>query len=426
MTQIIDQDEGQRIEFKLESEKQADLAEVITAFANVEGGHLLVGVTDDGQIVGVENVKSVVDRLHAATRRTEPSLHTVVTVEQVQCDDKIVVVAQVPEGLEATYSLSGRFKIREGSFNRLMSSADVLGHAVQRGTLDYERTPVRQATLDELSEQKVKDFLAQRLRTSVPDGPLDKLLQNMGAASLEAGIWRPTVAGLLFFGNWAQLYLSHTTILAARLVGPRGVQIIDRATIEGTLPEMIDRAVQFVQRNTRHGVQIGQSQTARAREIDEYPSEAVREAITNACCHRDYLERTPIQLKIYDDRLVVANPGGLLPGLDVAHLEGKHKARNPLLADWLHALGYVERFGIGIIRMREAMAQAGLPTPVFRSASDLFEVTLIGPGQSFMVANVEESASSPDVISGGSGTEPRASQPWYTQMWSARSLLIPR
>lgn len=398
------------------------------AFANAEGGYLLVGVTDDGQIVGVENVKTVIDRLHTAARRLEPSLHTVVTVEQVQYDDKIVVVAQVPDGLEATYSLSGRFKIREGSFNRFMSSADVLEHAVRRGTLDYERTSVRQATLDDLSEQKVKDFLAQRLRTSVPDRALDKLLQDMGAASLEAGACRPTVAGLLFFGSWPQFYLSHTTILAARLVGPRGVQIVDRATAEGTLPEMIDRAVQFVQRNTRHGIQIGQGQTARAREIDEYPSEAVREAITNACCHRDYLERAPIQLKIYDDRLVVGNPGGLLPGLDVAHLEGKHRARNPLLADWLHALGYVERFGIGIIRMREAMEQAGLPPPVFRSAPDWFEVTLLGPGQSFMTANAAEKlTSSPNVISHQpEETKPRASQPWYTQMWPSRVSLIPR
>ena len=423
LLRLVEQDEGQSIEFKLESEKQADLAEVLMAFANAEGGYLLVGVADDGQIVGVENVKAVVDRLHAAARRTEPSLHAVVTVEPVQCNDKTVVVAHVPGGLEATYSLSGRFKTREGSFNRQMSPADVLGHAVRRGSLDFEQTPVRQATLDDLSEQKVKDFLVQRLRTSVPDRPLDKLLQDIGAATLELDTWRPTVAGLLFFADWPQFYLSHTTILAARLVGPRGIHIVDRATIEGTLPEMIDRAVQFVQRNTRHGVQIAQSQTARAQEMDEYPFEAVREAITNACCHRDYLERAPIQLKIYDDRLVVGNPGGLLPGLDVAHLEGKHKARNPLLADWLHALGYVERFGIGIIRMREAMAQTGLPAPVFRNNPDWFEVTLLGPGQPAIATDAaEESTPHPDtILAAPTETVPRSSRPWYTQRWSVVS-----
>jgi ATP-dependent DNA helicase RecG len=284
----------------------------------------------------------------------------------------------------------------------------------------FEQTPVRQATLDDLGEQKVKEFLVRRLRTGIPDRPLDELLENMGAASLEGDTWRPTVAGLLFFGNWPQFHLSHATILAARLVGPRGIQIIDRATIEGTLPEMIDRAMLFVQRNTRHGLQIGRGQTARAQELDEYPMEAVREAITNACCHRDYLERSPIQLKIYDDRLVVGNPGGLLPGLDVEHLEGKHKARNPRLADWLHALGYVERFGIGIIRMREAMAQAGLPAPLFRSDPDWFEVTLLGPGQVFMATNDEEGSASASsaTASPPPRTEARASQPWYMQTWS--------
>ncbi|MBI4772327.1 MAG: hypothetical protein HY784_18360 [Chloroflexi bacterium] len=323
--------------------------------------------------------------------------------------------------------------IREGEGQRiefkLESEKQVdLAESARRGTLDYERTPVSQATLDDLSEQKVRGFLAQRLRTSIPDRPLDRLLQDMGAATVEAGVWRPTIGGLLFFGNWPQFYLSHATILAARLVGPRGVQIVDRATIEGTLPEAIDRAVQFVRRNTRHGVQIGSEATARARDVDEYPAESVREAITNACCHRDYLERAPIQLKIHDDRLVVGNPGGLLPGLDIAHLEGKHRARNPLLADWLHALGYVERFGLGITRMREAMREAELPDPQFHSTPDWFEVILRGPGQSIMPGRASREASpSPDGPPPSlSGSEPAPGQPWYAQVWSSHAVRAAR
>ncbi|MFN8490758.1 MAG: putative DNA binding domain-containing protein [Caldilineaceae bacterium] len=160
LMQLIQQDEGQQSEFKLESEKQADLAEVLMAFANAGGGTLLVGVTDEGQIVGVENAKGVIDRLHSAARRLEPSLHGVVQVELVKLDDKTVIVASVPEALTATYGLAGSFKIREGSFNRQMTAVDVVSHAVQRGQLDYEQTPVREATLDDLNEQRVKDFLA--------------------------------------------------------------------------------------------------------------------------------------------------------------------------------------------------------------------------------------------------------------------------
>ena len=321
-----------------------------------------------------------------------------------------MVVAVVPGDLTATHSLAGRFVIREGSFNRSMSPADVLQHAARRGTLDYEGTPVLEATLNDLDEKRVMDFLAQRLRTGTPARSLDELLQTLGAAKAAEGIIRPTVAGLLCFGNWPQFYFNHATILAGRLVGSLGTQIMDRAIIEGTVPEMVDRAVQFVSRNMRRGLRIGDPWTARAREVDEYPLDAVREAITNACCHRDYLERSPIQLKIYDDRLIIANPGGLLPGLDVAHLEGQHRTRNPRLADWLHSLGYVERFGVGLIRMREAMGQADLPAPEIQASPGSFTVTLRGPGPvDAHVATVARPAQSPAVIA--------ESRPWYAQTW---------
>jgi ATP-dependent DNA helicase RecG len=410
LRRLVAQDEGQAVEFKLESERQADLAETLVAFANAQGGDLLVGVTDDGQVVGVERPKNVIDRLHAAARRVVPSLHSAVTVTSVVLDSRTVVIAAIAGGLEATYSLAGRFVIREGSFNRSMSPADVLQHAARRGTLDYEGTPVLEATLNDLNEKRVMDFLAQRLRTGTPARSLDELLQTLGAAKAAEGIIRPTVAGLLCFGNWPQFYFNHATILAGRLVGPLGTQILDRAIVEGTLPEMVDKAVQFVARNTRHGLRIGDSWTARAREVDEYPPDAVREAITNACCHRDYLERSPIQLKIYDDRLVVANPGGLLPGLDVAHLEGQHRPRNPRLADWFHNLGYVERFGVGLIRMREAMEQAGLPAPEIQATPASFTVTLRGPGPvDAHIAMVAQPATAPTMIA-----EPR---PWYATTW---------
>ena len=310
-----------------------------------------------------------------------------------------------------------------------MNPAQLMQLIQQNEGQEYEQTPVGEATLDDLNEQRVKDFLVKRLRSSIPDQPLQQLLQTVHAATVDTqAIQRPTVAGLLFFGDWPQFRLNHATILAARLVGARGVQISDRATIEGAMPDMIDCAIQFVQRNTRHGLQIGDPQTGRAREIDEYPSAAVREAIINACCHRDYLERAPIQLKIYDDRLVIGNPGGLLPGLSVVQLEGKHKARNPLLADWLQVLGYVERFGIGILRMREAMQQVGLPAPIFTSRPDWFEVTLRGPDanpttrQPETVATLRQAqdsaADSPRLPP--SASEARVNLSWYNQVWSFR------
>jgi len=276
--------------------------------------------------------------------------------------------------------------------------------------LDYEMTPVVAATLNDLDEKRVMAFLSSRLRAGAPTRSLDQQLQTLGAARDTDGTIHPTVAGLLCFGNWPQFFFNHATILAGRLVGPLGTQIVDRAIIEGALPEMIDRVVQFVTRNTRHGLRIGDLWTARAQEVDEYPLDAVREAITNACCHRDYLERSPIQVKIYDDRLVIANPGGLLPGLDVAHLEGQHRPRNPRLAEWLHSLGYVERFGVGLIRMREAMAKVGRPAPEIQATPESFVLTLRRPGPvDVQAAAIVMAASTPSTVA--------EARPWYAQAW---------
>lgn len=284
LRQIVAEDESQTNEFKIESEKQADLDEVIVSFANAEGGNLLVGVTDNGEIIGVKNVKSVVDRLHSAARRIDPPLNDGVSVVQIDCDGNTVVAALVPDSLEATYSLSGRFRIREGSFNRLMSSADVIEHATRRGTLYYENVPARGVGLDVLAEEKVKAFLATRLQAGMPDRPLDELLLDMGAAAQdEEKIIRPSVGGL------------HTT-------------------------------------------------------------------------------------------------------------------------------GYVDRFGIGVIRMKEAMEQAGLPAPKFVSTPASFEVTLT-PASTDPSA-YSSTATDSGTVDNGNGTDANTSEfwlhaPWYTQTWSA-------
>ncbi len=98
------------------------MAEVLVAFANAQGGYLLIGVADDGKVIGVERLKNVADRLHTAARRVVPSLHGAITVSSVTIEGHTVVVAAVPDNLEATYSLAGRFVIREGSFNRSIES----------------------------------------------------------------------------------------------------------------------------------------------------------------------------------------------------------------------------------------------------------------------------------------------------------------
>jgi ATP-dependent DNA helicase RecG len=106
----------------------------------------------------------------------------------------------------------------------------------------------------------------------------------------------------------------------------------------------------------------------------EYPPDAVREAITNAVCHRDYADSGNVVVRIFDDRLEVSNPGGLPAGMTVEDLKRPHESRprNKLVADAFFLIKYIEQFGTGIRRIMNDCREAGVPEPEFESRGDAF------------------------------------------------------
>jgi len=136
----------------------------------------------------------------------------------------------------------------------------------------------------------------------------------------------------------------------------------------------VDQAIAFVMRNTRMEVKI-EGKPERS-ERWEYPLDAVREAITNAVCHRDYAGSGNVQVRIFDHRLEVSNPGELPGGLTVEDLKRPHesKPRNKLIADAFFLNKFIEQFGTGISRMIKECGDAGLPEPEFESRSGTFRI----------------------------------------------------
>jgi len=122
----------------------------------------------------------------------------------------------------------------------------------------------------------------------------------------------------------------------------------------------------FLKRHVAVGYEITGLQR---KELPAVPELAAREAVLNAVIHRDYFERGGVvMVELFQDRLQVTNPGGLVEGFRLEDLERFSLPRNPLLADLFLRLGYVERAGSGIERIREAVAAAGMPPPVFESS----------------------------------------------------------
>jgi len=162
-------------------------------------------------------------------------------------------------------------------------------------------------------------------------------------------------------------------IQCARFRGTTSTHFLARAEYGGTVQQQLDEAVAFIARNTNLEARI-----VGTRRVDTpaYPTEVVREAIANALLHRDYRRRGSISVNVYDDRLKVISPGGLLPGLRLNDLEGSSELRNRALGFLMMWLRLVERWGTGITRMRDVMMKAGLPDPVLQSSESRFRVLL--------------------------------------------------
>ena len=161
--------------------------------------------------------------------------------------------------------------------------------------------------------------------------------------------------------------------------------ILDDKRIEGNLFEQLEQVTQalrqYLQVSCEFSSDMGERGGVAAlqrKEVWEYPYKALREAVINALIHRDYASTGRVQIRVYDDRLVIINPGGLPDGLTVTDLlREPHDSlpRNPILAQIFYYANLVEKWGSGTIRMIQACREQGLPIPVFESSATSFTLT---------------------------------------------------
>ncbi|MEN4016862.1 MAG: ATP-binding protein [Methanobacterium sp.] len=242
------------------------------------------------------------------------------------------------------------------------------------------------AGYDDINEDSVKDFLEKRateLNLGVPSRPVKDFLVDILKVVKEVdGEFKPTNTGLLFFGKDPAEFIPQSEIKMVRFNGVTRLQTIDSKEISGRIYEMLDEAEIFFKRNTRLANKIVGFKRV---DIPEYPYEAVREALINAIAHRDYdRDESSIMFSIFDDRVEISNPGGLLPGLNIRKLEGKHATRNKKICSIFKETMYMERYGTGIIKMKNLMGKHGLEEPEFEEEGDFFVVRFYGPGENIL------------------------------------------
>ncbi|WJW70260.1 hypothetical protein OZ401_004989 (plasmid) [Candidatus Chlorohelix allophototropha] len=268
--------------------------------------------------------------------------------------------------------------VRRGSQKNPIGSEELLSLMHHRGGERYESQPVPGATLADIDWQQVDRYLERREEARLSRIPrsIDKV-ELLRKLELIAPQDVPTVACLLFFGKEPQKFFPFHTIKAARFVDTTVLRFLDQAIITGTVPDMIDTAFEFVQRNTRNPARI---EGLRRIDEDEYPAEAVREVLANAVVHRDFtMTDSAIRCQVFSNRIEIDSPGGLLPGMTVANLLTTSRFRNRKLGELLYHIGYIEAQGTEVRRVVELMTAAGLRSPRFDDQGYSLFVTLSGP-----------------------------------------------
>ncbi len=193
----------------------------------------------------------------------------------------------------------------------------------------------------------------------------EDVLVNIEAAERSGGRLVFRNAGVLFFARNVRRFFNQAYVTCLLFKGTEKVRILDRKDFTGGIVADIEDSLRFIERNTRLAYKIEKLQR---EEIPEYPPAALREAITNAVMHRNwFIEGANVFVEIFSDRIEISNPGGLPTGMLPSDLGHKSVRRNPLIADLLHRIEFIEKAGTGILRMMAAVNDHGSPPPAFES-----------------------------------------------------------
>ena len=366
------------------------LYDTLSSFSNQdEGGVIIFGIDEsqDYKEVGVYDSQDIQKKINEQCLQMEPVVRPLLTV--VQRDGKAFVSAEIPSidlaDRPVFYKGRGRLKgsyTRVGDSDEPMTEYEVYSYEAYRKKYQDDIRTVQRVTLSSLKQEKLNYYI-DLLKKDKPNlTNLDnKTIYELMSITRNNEV---TLSSTMLFSPYPQAYFPQLCITAIAVPGTEigdtgdlGERFLDNQRIEGTIPEMLEEAIHFVNKNMKHMTIINPNTGAREDKTD-YPITAIREAIINALVHRDYSVHTegmPIQIIMYEDRMEIKNPGGIYGRIKVDQL-GKMQpdTRNPVLALALETLGITENRYSGIPTIRKEMEKYNLKQPKFADERGSFIV----------------------------------------------------
>jgi ATP-dependent DNA helicase RecG len=359
-----------------------NIAQTLVAFANADGGELLVGVEDNGNLTGINEYdeeeiqlleKSPIDRVHKDTPL--PS----VKKSRIEIDNKLILYFSVPKSTNYVHITSdGRCLQRKDLESVPVTSEAIHFNRNEVLSREYDRQFVDGARVDELDTELVKTVADQFLRGM----SAEKYLQYLDL--VEYGMSQINIrrAALLLFSKsysrWhPRLQIRIMKVNGTEVLTGENYNIVSDEIISGNILTQVDKSWEAIR---PHLVQTKLDKAAKFEQRTIYPEHACREALLNAIAHRDYSqEGKGVEVYIYSDRLEVKSPGSLLSSVhlkDIIEQKGVHQSRNTYVSRVLRELGYMRELGEGMRRIYNLMKENELAPPCLSANAESFSITL--------------------------------------------------
>lgn len=363
--------EQQNIEYK--QSWRDEFLKWICGFANAQGGKIFIGIDDKGNVTGVDDYSKLMDDI---PNKVVNHLGLVVDVNLHHESGKHYIEIDVPVS-NVPVSYHGAYHYRSGSTKQELKGAALHQFLLSKIGLSWERQPVIGATLEDIDESVIKSFVQkasakQRISTNAANTDTLTFLKNLDLINVNGEL---LMAALLLFGKRPKKYAPAAYFKIGRF-GKSHSDLKFQDVVEGNILDMADRVMEIL--STKYLVRPISYKGLQRIEGLEYPEAALREAMLNAIIHKDY-SGTTIFLSVYDDRLMIWNPGELPGSLTVDLLKAKHSSqpRNRLIADVFFMAGYIESWGRGIDIMMNGCREYGLPEPIIAEEQGGISVTFL-------------------------------------------------
>ncbi|MBQ5953878.1 MAG: putative DNA binding domain-containing protein [Lachnospiraceae bacterium] len=364
--------ESQNIEYK-ESWRDEYL-KWVCGFANAQGGKIYIGCDDNGNVVGINNSKKLLEDI---PNKVRDAMGIIVGVNLLTEDGKEYIEIDVPS-YPVGISCKGVYHYRSGSTKQVLTGPALEAFLLRKHGATWDNSPMPAFTIDDVDDNVVAAFkkLAAkkgRIDSSLLDEPKEVLLDRL---HLVNGNYLTNAAMLLFSKDPERYQLG-----AFLKIGyfENDADLLYQDEIHGSLLEQVDKAIELIYlkymraKISYEGIQ----------RVERYfvPEAALREALLNAVCHKQYQSGVPIQISVYEDRLYVANVGSLPEDWTLEKLMNKHTSKpyNPNIAYVFYLAGFIESWGRGVEKICNALRAESLPMPEYTVNPGDIMIKFTGP-----------------------------------------------